>query len=205
MPTGHARGCSASVREKNSAYPVRFAVRRSLSSVPSESDQFIQDLTASQNSLYGYILSLLPDRGAAQDVLQEVNLTAWQKRADFLAGTSFFAWASKIAYFHVLSHRRKLGRDRLVFGDDVLDYLAERQVEREEEVDRRGVALKGCLEKLPGEQRRLIEQRYATGGSVQRIADGAGKSVGAISQTLYRIRETLLRCVEQTLATEELS
>jgi hypothetical protein len=29
--------------------------------------------------------------------------------------------------------------------------------------------------------------------------------VGAISQTLYRIREALLRCVEQHLAEEELA
>lgn len=170
-----------------------------------DSDQFIQDLTASQNSLYGYILSLLPDRSVAQDILQEVSVTAWQKRADFAAGTSFFAWASKIAYFHVLSHRRKMSRDRLVFDDDVLDYLAERQVERAAEVDRRALVLKNCLEKLPAAQKQLVEQRYAPGGSVQDIASKAGKSVGAISQTLYRIRETLMKCVEQNLAAEELA
>jgi RNA polymerase sigma-70 factor, ECF subfamily len=173
--------------------------------VPHDSDNFIQDLTASQNSLYGYILSLLPDRSVAQDVLQEVSLTAWQKRADFTPGTSFFAWASKIAYFHVLSHRRKMSRDKLVFDDEVLDYLAERQLERVEEVSRRGEALKSCLEKLPAGQRQLIEQRYAPGGSVQRIAEQAGKSVGAISQTLYRIREALMKCVEQNMVKEDLA
>jgi RNA polymerase sigma-70 factor (ECF subfamily) len=65
--------------------------------------------------------------------------------------------------------------------------------------------LKGCLDKLPATQRRLVEDRYASGGSVQRMAEDAGKSVGAISQTLYRIREALMKCVEQTLATEELT
>ena len=173
--------------------------------MPDPADTFVAELTSAQTSVYGYILSILPDRTAAQDVLQEVNVTAWQKRADFTAGTSFFAWASKIAYFHVLSHRRKMSRDRLVFGDDVLDYLAERQLEREQEVSRRGIALKACLEKLPSGQKQLVEQRYAPGGSVQDIAAKAGKSVGAISQTLYRIRETLLKCVEQNLASEELA
>lgn len=171
--------------------------------MPDSSDSFVAELTSAQTSVYGYILSILPDRSMAQDVLQEVNMTAWQKRADFMAGTSFFAWASKIAYFHVLSHRRKMSRDRLVFDDDVLDYLAERQLEREEEVNRRAVALKACLQKLPAAQKQLVEQRYAPGGSVQDIAAKAGKSVGAISQTLYRIREGLMKCVEQTLATEE--
>jgi RNA polymerase sigma-70 factor (ECF subfamily) len=182
---------------------VRFSSLRSFYLVSENSDQFIQDLTASQNSLYGYILSLLPDRTAAQDVLQEVSLTAWQKRSDFTAGTSFFAWVSKIAYFHVLSHRRKMSRDRLVFGDEVLDFLAERQLEREEEVSRRGLALKSCLEKLPAAQKQLVEQRYTEGVRVQEIAAREGKSVGAISQTLYRIREVLLKCVEQNLAEGE--
>lgn len=173
--------------------------------MPEPADQFIQELTANQNSLYGYILSLLPDRSAARDVLQDVSVTAWQKRDDFTPGTSFFAWASRIAYFHVLNHRRKMSRDRLVFDDDVLDYLAERQLDRVEEADRRGVALKVCLEKLPPEQRRLVEERYAEGGSVQRIAADSGRSVGAISQSLYRIRETLMKCIEQTLASESLA
>lgn len=173
--------------------------------MPDSSDNFVVELTSAQTSVYGYILSLLPDRTAAQDVLQEVNVTAWQKRADFQPGTNFFAWASKIAYFHVLSHRRKMSRDRLVFDEEVLDYLAERQLERVEEVSQRGIALKECLEKLPAGQRTLIERRYAPGGSVQDIAAQEGKSVGAISQTLYRIREALLKCVEQNLTREELA
>jgi len=41
---------------------VRFGWKRTFSMVTNDSDQFIQDLTASQNSLYGYILPLLPDR-----------------------------------------------------------------------------------------------------------------------------------------------
>jgi RNA polymerase sigma-70 factor (ECF subfamily) len=98
-----------------------------------------------------------------------------------------------------------MSRDRLVFDDEVLDFLAERQLEREVEVSRRGLALKSCLEKLSGAQKQLIEQRYGPGGSVQNIAANEGKSVGAISQTLYRIREALLKCVQQNLAQEELA
>ena len=117
--------------------------------MPDSSDNFVVELTSAQTSVYGYILSLLPDRTAAQDVLQEVNVTAWQKRADFQPGTNFFAWASKIAYFHVLSHRRKMSRDRLVFDEEVLDYLAERQLERVEEVSQRGIALKEFWKNCP--------------------------------------------------------
>ena len=87
-----------------------------------------------------------------------------------------------------------MSRVRLVFDDRVLDYLAERQVERSEATEQRRLALKGCLEKMAKHHRLLIEQRYALDGSVQKIADGQGKSVGAISQALFRIREALLKC-----------
>lgn len=166
------------------------------------SDDFVTLLTGSQPSLYACILALLPDRAAARDVLQETNLTLWHKADDFEPGTNFLAWGARIARHHILNHRRKLSRDRLVFDDELFEQLAERQAGRVEDFDRREEALRACLEKLPREQRALVEGRYAPGGSVQRLAEAAGKSVGAISQTLYRIREALLNCVHSTPLSE---
>src|SRR5262249_1789568 len=93
-------------------------------------DEFITQLTLAQSSLWAYVFSLLPDHGGGQDVLQETNLTLWRKANEFQPGTSFLAWACQVGYFHVLSHRRRVRRDRLVFDDDVLAYLAERQADR---------------------------------------------------------------------------
>jgi len=170
---------------------------------PLDADDFIRQLTASQTSLYAYILTLLPDRAAAQDVLQETNLTLWHKLAEFQPGTSFVAWGCRVAYFHVLNHRRRMKRDRLVFDDELLYILAERHAERVEQSDQREQALKKCLENLPADQRLLIEKRYAPEGSVLEIAKAEGKSVGSISQMLYRIREALLNCIQGSLSTKE--
>ncbi|OAI53247.1 hypothetical protein AYO44_04240 [Planctomycetaceae bacterium SCGC AG-212-F19] len=159
-------------------------------------DEFIMHLTAAQASLWAYVFSLLPDHMAAQDVLQETNLTLWRKATDFQPGTSFLAWACQVAYFHVLSHRRQMRRDRLVFDDNVIAYLAERQADRAAELGDRLVALRGCLEKLPEPSRRLLQERYAPGGSVKDLAETDGRSVAALSQVLYRIREKLLNCIE---------
>ena len=167
-----------------------------------DSDEFVTLLTAAQPSLYACILALLPDRAAARDLLQETNLTLWRKVDDFEAGTNFLAWACRIARYHILNHRRKALNDRLVFDEALFAELADRQAERVEEFDFRGEALRRCLEKLPAVQRALVEQRYAPDGSVQRLAAAQGKSEGAISQTLYRLRETLLNCVRQTLVAE---
>lgn len=165
-------------------------------------DEFITQLTVAQSSLWAYVFSLLPDHGAAQDVLQETNLTLWRKAEDFQPGTSFLSWACQVAYFHVLSHRRRLRRDRLVFSEEVVAYLAERQAERADKLGDRLAALRGCLEKLPQPSRRLLEERYATGGSVKNLAEAGRRSVAAVSQELYRIREKLLNCI-QTARTGE--
>jgi len=165
-----------------------------------DSEEFIGLLTANQTPIYACILTLLPDRAAAQDVLQETNLTLWRKAGEFEAGTNFLAWAGRIARYHVLNHRRKLKRDRLVFEESLFLELAERQAQRVEDYGALHASLRHCIEKLPAPQRRLVERRYALDGSVQRIAEQDGKSVGAISQSLYRIRELLLNCVQSHAA-----
>jgi len=170
-----------------------------------DTEEFIELLTGAQGAVFGYVLSLCHDHATAQDILQETNLTLWRKAEDFEPGTHFTAWACRTAYYHVLNHRRKQRREQLVFDEEVLDYLAERQEERADETPLRAAALRRCLAKLPPEQRELIDRRYRPGGSVRRIAEGEGRSEGAVSQHLYRIRGALQRCVEKQLAKEGLA
>ena len=163
-------------------------------------EEFIRQLTDGQSSLWAYVFSLLPDHAAAQDVLQQTNLTLWRKADDFQPGSSYFAWASKAAYFHVLTYRRGMRRDRLVFSDEVFAYLAERQAERLADApSERVTALRGCLDKLPPHSRKLLECRYTPGASVKNLAETDGRSTAALSQVLYRIRETLLSCIERSM------
>ncbi|MDF1658018.1 MAG: sigma-70 family RNA polymerase sigma factor [Verrucomicrobiales bacterium] len=170
-----------------------------------DTEEFIELLTGAQSAVFGYIMSLCHDHARSQDILQETNMTLWRKAEDFEAGTNFTAWACRTAYFHVLNHRRKQSREQLVFDEDVLDFLAERQEERTLDSHDRVAALRGCLEKLPQDQRELVDRRYEPGASVQAIAESDGKSEGAISQALYRIRAALQQCVEKQLSKESLA
>ena len=167
----------------------------------SNSEEFVRLLTKAQGPVYGYLLTLIPDRSRARDLLQETNITIWKKADTFEEGTNFNAWACKVGYFHVLSFRRKMAREKLVFDDEILDYLAERndvRIAKDAAADRIK-ALKNCMLKLSDGHRRLVEERYKPGASVQKIAADQGRTVGAVSQTLYRIRHNLMLCVEKTL------
>lgn len=168
----------------------------------SDSEEFVRLLTEAQGPVYGYIVTLIPDRNRARDLLQETNITLWRKADNFEEGTNFHAWACRVAYFHVLAFRRKMAREKLVFNDEILDYLAERNDQRiaEEGALERSRALRNCLQKLPEHHRKLVEARYQPGASVQQIAAEQERTVGSVSQTLYRIRHNLMICIEKTLA-----
>jgi RNA polymerase sigma-70 factor, ECF subfamily len=167
--------------------------------VDRDSDEFVNLLTGAQPALYAHILAILPDRVAAQDILQETNLTLWHKAEDFESGTSFLAWAGRIARYHVQNYRRKQNRDRLVFDERLFDELSLRLADRPDDADRYVEPLRECLARLPAEHRELLACRYAAGGSVAEIAKSRGQSAGAVSQLLYRIREALLNCLSQRL------
>lgn len=170
---------------------------------PEETESFVQLLTAHQSVLYAYIRSLLPDSEAVQDVLQETNLVLWRRSEEFEAGTNFVAWACKVAYFQVLAFYRDHKRDSMVFNVELVSMLAKQNEEKLAGSHDLQRVLSRCLAKLPDQSRRLIQQRYAVGGSVQAIAAEQGRSVGAVSQTLYRIRQLLQECVQKSLAREQ--
>lgn len=167
-----------------------------------DTESFIKLLTGAQSAVFGYAMSICHDPSLAKDIVQETYLTLWRKAEDFEEGTNFTAWACRTAYFHVLNHRRKQSREQLVFDEDVFDYLAERQESRSQQTDERLEALRTCISALPPQQRDLIDRRYLPGATVQAIAKDDGKSEGAISQALFRIRTTLQKCVEHKMIKE---
>jgi RNA polymerase sigma-70 factor, ECF subfamily len=160
-------------------------------------EQFIRLLTEHQSRLYACILAMLGNPDAAGDVFQNANVAIWRKAATYAEGTSFWAWTSRIAHFEVLAYRKRRGRDRHIFDESLLANIAEEAAEQAESIAGDLAALQRCMEKLPLADQDLVRERYGPGGSVKRLAELRGRSAGAISQALYRIRAELADCVEQ--------
>jgi RNA polymerase sigma-70 factor (ECF subfamily) len=163
----------------------------------SDREDFIRQLSASHNSLLGFILSLLPDLHAASDVLQETHVEMWRKADDFEPGTNFLAWACRIAHFKVLEARAKQRRSRLVFDDELIGQIAVEAEAHERATGDAGGALEDCLARLSVKQRELVRSRYAEGGSVKKLAEKMGRSTQGLAVTLFRIRQTLLECIQK--------
>ena len=160
----------------------------------------VQEIARHQSRLRGFVRCLLVRSGDVDDILQEINSVLWEKADEFQAGTDFWAWASQIARFKVLNHVRKLGRERLVFDDAVLEQLAEIATKKLEHLDQRRLALDHCLQQLPPPQRQLIDLRYTAGQTIELIGESIGRPAGSVRQALYRIRAALQTCIERQLA-----
>jgi RNA polymerase sigma-70 factor (ECF subfamily) len=158
-------------------------------------DEFLRLMTQFQGRLFGYILSLLGDPDRANDVLQEANMVLWRDSKEFRPGSNFKAWAFRVAHFQVMAHRQKQIRDKLVFEDDLLEAVAFGARECDETFDARRERLAGCLEKLAEPHRELLRRRYAEGESLDVLGKWKGMTSNAVTQALFRIRQSLISCV----------
>src|SRR5262249_17265094 len=127
---------------------------------------------------YAYILTLLPNRADADDVLQEASLVMWDKFDEEHPPDDFTAWGCRIAYFKVLDFCKKRHRSRVVFSQPLLERLAETAAETAAtlQLDGRRHALAGCLGKLSPRDRGLLGRRFADGAPVQSPAAQVGRS-----------------------------
>jgi RNA polymerase sigma-70 factor (ECF subfamily) len=171
---------------------------------PAKVKLFLRLFLQNQRRLYGYILTLLPHRADADDVLQEVSLVLWDKFDAEHPPDDFVAWGCRIAYFKVLDFRKKRQRSRVLFSQTVLDRLAETAIEQAGalQLDERREALGSCIEKLPPRDRDLLARRFAEGATTRSTAAEVGRSTEAVYKALAKIRQALFDCVTRALANE---
>ena len=168
-------------------------------------EEFVKLLTQHQPEVFHFILSLLPQRADADDVLQDTNLLLWKKFDTYQSGTNFRAWAMQIASFRVKKFIEQRQQSKLQFGEAFVDQVAAMAVGELENLSRRQVALEQCLQELPAKDRKLIELRYLATGSLAAVAKATSRSTQAVYKGLQRARDALYLCVEGKLEVEECS
>jgi RNA polymerase sigma-70 factor (ECF subfamily) len=92
--------------------------------------QFLRLFLQNEHRLYAYILTLLPHRPDADDVLQEASMVMWDKFDQAAPPVNFAAWGCRIAYFKVLEHAKRKRRGRVFFSQAMIDRAAETAVEQ---------------------------------------------------------------------------
>ncbi len=150
-------------------------------------------------ALRGFILSLMPDFGRVDDVLQETFLTVTKKAGDFQPGSNFMGWVCAIARFKVLEATRQNPHAPTALSEEVLESLCACQPEPEEGEERLK-HLSECLEQLAPQARRAVELRYQQAHKPAEIAQIMGWSAEAVYVALSRARVVLRECVGRRMA-----
>ena len=159
------------------------------------SDEFLQMITEFQGRLFGFVLTMLGDVDQANEVLQETNLVLWRKSDEFRSGTDFKAWSFRVAHFQVMAFRQRQIRDRLVFGDDVLEQITRDAAIQDEVYQQRVDRLENCIAKLPERNREVLCRFYDNEESLETIAEALRRTANSVGQMLFRIRKSLIACV----------
>lgn len=154
--------------------------------------------------LRGFILGLLPDHNLAEDVFQEVFLTAAAKAGDFREGTNFLAWVRAIARLKVLEHCRKQKAGPRLLDPQALEAVVAVAGDLDDAWAARREALAACIKRLSPRARQILELRYGDEFlSPPRIAARLSWSIGAVHVALSRARKFLQECTQRRLAVRE--
>lgn len=174
-------------------------------SVPARTDregQFIELLTRHKHQFFNLIFCMVQSLPDTEDVFQQTTLALWNSFDQFQQGSDFGAWGSRVARYRALNFIRSKRREKVLFSEALIAQLAECRVDSAEMQDARLRALAGCREKLSQADQMLLSVCYGGAGTIREAAKLVGRPVGAVYDSLSRIRGALYECIERTLSKE---
>jgi RNA polymerase sigma-70 factor (ECF subfamily) len=138
--------------------------------------------------VYAYARRRTGNRADAEDVTAEVFRRALANLGQYeWRGIPFVAWLYRIAANELADRRVAAAR---------LSPLQPPESGSDPEMERQ-IALFELIERLPADQRRVVELRFGEGRTVLEAAAALGRSEGAIKQLQRRAIENLRRMMEQ--------
>lgn len=166
-------------------------------------DEFVSLFFASQSRILSYILSLVPNIGDSEDILQEVWNIMWRKYDQYEQGTDFAAWGKRIAHYLIIDHIRKKSLKHVIVNDKLFEIISEKASAESHREDRRMDALGKCLRKLSQKDRDLIKLRYFENVKPVEIAKNFKASINSIYKSLSYVHGKLLLCMKRTMRAVE--
>ncbi len=167
-------------------------------------ERFAAQLASIQRQLFGYIFALLRNLDDAQEVYQQTCLVMWRKYDAFAGRSSFATWACGIARYKVAEFRRQQRRHQAHFSSALEEQIADLQMQAATPVlDARRAALNSCMAKLTPSEQALLRDCYGSARSVSEVAAERKRSVQSVYNSLRRLRQRLLECIDRAVAREE--
>jgi len=165
-----------------------------------EVEAFCQLSANHQRSLYLLALKYCGNHHDAEDLTQEVMLSAFRSIKQFRGMSSFHTWLSRIMVNAFLNQKRKndplAGSQRQETTEEAFEasWRLNRPAHAVERTATNGLLVQrviGMLETIPPRQRLMFLMKHQEGLTCEEIAETMGTSVGTVKKTLFRVVDKL--------------
>ncbi|MBN2513853.1 MAG: sigma-70 family RNA polymerase sigma factor [Sedimentisphaerales bacterium] len=165
--------------------------------------EFLSLFMSNHKAIYAYILAVVCDIHNADDLMQETVLFLWDHFDQYKSGTSFIAWARSVSRYKILQFFDRNKKEPAFLTHNLLEAIEKDLDQREHGLDEQFRILQNCLEKLPAEQRQLLQDKYNKGLNINQIAGVLGNTANALYKRMARIHLALLDCMNRSLKIRE--
>lgn len=172
-----------------------------------DSEEFVSLILSYDTRVRGFITSLMLPSSDVDDVFQSACMVAFRKLKDFhydgeQPDEEFVRWICTIAKYEVLLYYRRKRTGKVTFSSEVVEQLADMQLDMSSQIQDRLDALNDCIDALGEEEKALIRMRYGGGVPVVEIGKRIGRTANGVYKALERIRARLLACIRVKLRAE---
>jgi RNA polymerase sigma-70 factor (ECF subfamily) len=143
-----------------------------------------------QNRLYRYLVRLLSDSTAAEDIFQETWLRAAKNIRLYNPNRGFDHWLFSIAHNLAIDHLRRRKPEALIEGDIPAGQQATTALDRLLDAER-AAALSGAVSELPAAYREVLALRFEEEMKLEEIAGVTGAPVSTVKTRLQRALQNL--------------
>ncbi|MBN2064359.1 MAG: sigma-70 family RNA polymerase sigma factor [Sedimentisphaerales bacterium] len=168
-----------------------------------KSSKFFSLYTSIHGRLLSYIMMMVHNQSAAEDLLQETLVVMWEKFDKFQEGTNFAAWSIAIARNKSLEYLRENRKTRTIFDNDTYEKLSYVAENSSADHGQRVSALDTCIKKLNKADQKILDLRYRHNIPVKHISLQIGRPVSSVYLHISGILGLLRVCVSRTLARQE--
>ena len=158
--------------------------------------RFLSLFLRSEREIFRYVAALVPNVADAEDIVQQTALSLWEKFEAYDSNQPFTPWACRFALNKAKQWIERRQRWQLLLEGGLAEELTQRREELRPELESKLKHLEVCMNKLPDDQRSMVEGYYYRRDAVEKLAEGSGRTVAATYKILQRIRLTLQNCIE---------
>jgi RNA polymerase sigma-70 factor (ECF subfamily) len=159
-----------------------------------------------QESVWRIGASMLRDRDATENLVQQVFVDAYLHLDQYELGTDFGAWIRTVARNRLRKELRAASREdrrMAAYRERLADRLRAEASSYQDDSEVYMNALRGCRQLLSGRDAALLKMRYERGMSFEAIAVEQGQTPEAVQRMISRIRFRLRDCIQKKLGDSE--